>query len=57
VSKNFQKRRVYVKGIDEIFAADLVDMRSFSKYNNEIKYLLSVIDIFFKIWVDVTPEK
>jgi len=24
----------------------MIDMRSFSKYNNEVKYLLSVTDIF-----------
>jgi len=40
------KRKVYVKGIDEIFAADLVDMQAFSKFNNGIKYLLTVIDVF-----------
>ena len=48
VNKNFQKRRVYVKGIDEIFEADLVDTQPISKYNNGAKYHLSVIDIFSK---------
>jgi len=45
-TKKFRKRRVYVKGIDQIFAADLIDMQPFSRYNNEVKYLLIVIDIF-----------
>jgi len=44
----FRKRKVYVKGIDEIFAADLVDMQAFSKFNNGIKYLVTVIDVFFR---------
>ena len=44
--KHFRKRRVEVKGIDDIWAADLVDMQSFAKYNDGIKYLLTVIDVF-----------
>ena len=52
VTKKFRKRRVYVKGIDHIFAADLVDMQPFSRYNNGVKYLLTVIDIFSKYgWI------
>ena len=34
--------------IDEIWAADLIDMQAFSKDNYGIKYLLTVIDIFSK---------
>ena len=48
VTKKFQRRKVYVKGIDEIWAADLVDMSSFSKFNKGTKFLLAVIDIFSK---------
>jgi len=33
---------------DKIWAADLVDMQAFSKYNKGVKYLLTVIDIFSK---------
>ena len=41
-----------MNGIDEIWAADLIDMQAFSKDNNGIKYLLTVIDIFFKfVWI------
>ena len=41
-----------VNDIDEIWAADLVDMQSFSKFNNGIKYLLMVIDVFSKYgWI------
>jgi len=46
VAKKFRKRKVYVKGIDEIFAADLVDMQDYSEFNNGVKYLLIVIDVF-----------
>jgi hypothetical protein len=52
VTKKFQKRRVYVNGVDKIWAADLVDMQAFSKFNHGIKYLLTVIDIFSKYgWI------
>ena len=39
---------MYVKGIDEIWAADLVDMQLFSDYNNGVKYLLAIVDICSK---------
>ena len=43
---------VFVNGIDEIWAADLVDMQAFSKENKGIKYMLSVIYIFSKfVWI------
>ena len=44
----FLRRKVYVSGIDKIWAADLVDMQAFSKYNKRVKYLLTVVDIFSK---------
>ena len=49
---HFRKRKVVVNDIDEIWAVDLVDMQSFSKFNNGIKYLLMVIDVFSKYgWI------
>ena len=52
VTRKFQRRRVNVNSIDEIWAADLIDMQEFSKDNNGIKYLLTVIDIFSKfVWI------
>ena len=48
VRHRFPKRRVYVKGLDEIWGADLIEMRPFAKYNNGVNYLLAVIDIFSK---------
>ena len=56
--KKFRKRRVYVKGIDQIFAGDLVDMQAFTKYNNGVKYLLTVIDVFSKYgWIEPLNSK
>ena len=41
-----------MNSIDEIWAVDLIDMQAFSKANNGIKYLLTVIDIFSKfVWI------
>ena len=52
VRKKFDRRRDNVNGIDEIWAADLIDMQEFSKHNNGIKYLINVIDIFSKfVWI------
>ena len=38
VIKKFQRRWVNVNGIDEIWAADLIDMQSFSKQNKILAY-------------------
>ena len=34
VTRKVQRRRVNVNGVDEIWAADLMDMQAFSKDNN-----------------------
>ena len=39
---------MHVKEIDEIWIADLVEMQQFSNYNDGVKYLLAVVDIFLK---------
>jgi len=39
---------VYVDGIDKIWAADLVEMQAFSKFNRGFRYLLTVIGVFSK---------
>ena len=58
ITKNFQKRSVVSNGIDEIWAADLVEMQKFSKWNKGIKYLLMVIDIFSKYgWIRGLKDK
>ena len=58
VRKKFKKRTVLVNGIDKIWAADLVDMQAFTKFNRGVKYLLSVIDIFSKYsWLIPLKDK
>ena len=46
VTTKFQRRRVNVNSIDEIWDADLVDMQAFPEDKNGIKYFLTVINIF-----------
>ena len=48
LKRKFQKRRVYVKGVNKIHASDLVDMQAYSKVNKGYRYLLMVIDTFSK---------
>ena len=57
VTRKFQ-RRVNINGIDRMWAADLIDMQAFSKDNNGIKYLLTVIEIFSKfVWIVPLKQK
>ena len=54
----FERRRVNVNGINEIWAADLIDMQAFSKQNKGLKYLLTIIDVFSKfVWVAPVKQK
>ena len=58
ITRNFQKRSVVSNGIDDIWAADLVEIQKFSKLNKGIKYLLTVIDVFSKYgWIRGLKDK
>ena len=58
ITRNFSKRTVISNGIDKIWAADLVEMQKFSKWNKGIKYLLMVIDVFSKCgWITPLIDK
>lgn len=46
--KNFPRRHTEIKGINETLQADLVEMIPYAKDNKNIKYILTVIDIFTK---------
>ena len=58
IRRKFAKRRVFGKGVDEIWAADLIEIQRFSEWNKGIKYLLMVIDIFSKFgWIEPLQNK
>jgi hypothetical protein len=44
--RNFPRNRVIVSGIDAQWDGDLASMENVSKYNNGIRFLLVLIDIF-----------
>lgn len=46
--KNFIRRNVIIKGIDDLWQADLVEMINYELYNDGYRYLLTVIDTFSK---------
>lgn len=46
VKRKFQRSKVVTKGIDDIWASDLIDLRNLSKQNKGYKYILTVIDCF-----------
>ena len=48
VGKNYPHRRVQMRGIDDTWQADLVEMIPYFKINKGFRYLLTVIDIFSK---------
>ena len=52
VRYRFKRNRVIVGAIDEQWEADLVIMDLLAKYNNNYKYILTMIDVFSKYaWV------
>lgn len=46
--RNFLRRSVILKGIDDLWQADLMDMQNLKKYNKSYNYVLVVIDCFSK---------
>ena len=58
VRKKFEKRKVIVSGIDDTWAADLVEMGKYEEWNEGIRYLLMVIDVFSKYgWIKPLENK
>jgi hypothetical protein len=47
--KKFKRRHVIMKGINDTWQIDLVEMIPYAKYNKGYKYMLTVIDIFSKV--------
>ena len=48
IIRKFENRKVYSSFIDNIWGADLADMKLISKFNRGIRFLLCFIDMFIK---------
>lgn len=48
VRKRFPRNQYHVTNINDLFQADLIDMGSLGRHNNQAKYILTVIDVFSK---------
>jgi len=46
--KNFPRRHVIVRGYDDLWQADIVEMRPYSRFNRGYHYILTVIDALSK---------
>ena len=58
IIRNLKKRTVYSGSKDNIWGADLADMKWISKFNKGFRFLLCVIDIFSKYaWVVPLKDK
>ena len=58
IIRKFEKRKVHAAFKDNIGGADLADMQLLSRYNEGIRFLLCVIDIFSKYaWVVPLKDK
>lgn len=47
--RNFPRRNVVLKGVNDLYQADLVDVIAYSRYNKNYKYILTIIDCFTKV--------
>lgn len=48
IRTKFNRRRVFVFNIDDIWSSDLIDKQNIAKQNKGYKYILTIIDVFSK---------
>lgn len=48
VRRNFSRRRVIVRGYDDLWQADVIEMRPYVRRNKSYNYVLTVIDVLSK---------
>ena len=46
--RNYSRRKFDIRGLDETWQADLIEMIPYAKENKHFRYILNVIDIFSK---------
>ena len=58
IIKKFKRRYIYSPGIDVIWTTDLILIPKYAKQNNGYKYILTILDTFFKYaWIALTKKK
>lgn len=58
VRKNFLRRRTIIKGIDDLWQGDLIELGIYASENDNHKFILVIIDCFSKfIWVKALKSK
>ena len=58
VRRRFQRRSYNVKNIDDLWEADLMDLRTLKSYNDQYSYLLIVVDVLSKYsWCETIFDK
>ena len=58
VRRRFARRKIYSRGIDYLWKANLVDVSHLVEENDEYRYLLTVIDVFSKqAWAKKLKKK
>lgn len=56
--RNFFRRKTIIKGLNETFQADLVEMIPYAEVNRSFKYILTVIDVLSKFaWAVAVKTK
>lgn len=55
--RHLKRARVIVSGQNEQLDIDLMDMQSLQKKNNNVKYLLVAVDVFFSICLSESIER
>jgi hypothetical protein len=56
--RNFLRRRTILRGIDDLWQSDLIELTNYSRFNRGYKYILIVIDCFSKyIWTHPLKNK
>ena len=53
----FRREKIIPLNKDETWSADLIDKSSLSKYNNNFKFILTVIDNFKNICIGYSIKK
>lgn len=58
IIRKFNRNKVIVSGIDDIWQMDLVDMKAYKNENNNVTFILTIIDVFSKYaWGRMLPDK